>query len=210
MRWRSYRLDDTILRTIETTVLWQTEKGLVEIGKDSLAVAVKLDDETEGYIFKGDGKFLLDAIIETREGAIGKSVEKQLTEPFIMLGPKEAKLSAVSQENLEKMGYANEHEFLAEAGELLSKFEGRREVYRNHGFEIHRGLVFAFPNEDAALDILVVHDSHLIYRASEITFVSNGGKSVLKSPKETVCVDNGRLVVVKGKDGSSSFTSVSE
>ncbi len=135
-------------------------------------------------------------------------MDKRLTELFITLGPAEAKLGAADQKDVEKMGYTNQQEVLAQAEELLTKFSGRREAYKHHGFELGRGLVFAFPNEEGTFDLLIAHDSHMVYRATEIAFVSNGRKSVLKSPKETVCVTDGRSVIIKGDYGFSSLTSI--
>jgi len=108
MTWEDYELGSTISRTNEDITLWQTEKGIIEISKSTLAVPIKLDDQRKGYVFHGQGKLLLDAIVETEEGAVGKSVEKELNEPFLMLGDTEEigqHLITASEEDLTKMSF---------------------------------------------------------------------------------------------------------
>ena len=71
MMWQNYQLDKTALKANENMILWRTEKGTIEIGKNTLAIPIKLDDQRKGYIFHGQGKLLLDTIVETHEGAVG-------------------------------------------------------------------------------------------------------------------------------------------
>jgi len=197
MNWENYRLEDTVSKTTETIVLWQTEKGLVKISKDSLAVAIKLGDEKKGYIFHGNGKLLLDTIVETREGAVGKPVEKEITETFLVLGQVEVNLSATSQEDFGKMGYTDQQEALTKARGLFNRFFEGRKLHDPHCLNDH-GLIFAFPNENGKFDLLVTNDSSIVYKAKDIVFVSNGNKTVLKNAKEAVCVANGKSVILKG------------
>ncbi|MCW3986518.1 MAG: hypothetical protein NWE91_08965 [Candidatus Bathyarchaeota archaeon] len=42
-----------------------------------MALPIVLNDQRKGYIFHGHGKLILDTIVETEKGAIGKSVEKK-------------------------------------------------------------------------------------------------------------------------------------
>lgn len=198
MNWQNYHLEDTVLKTTETIVLWQAEKGLVEIGKDSLAIAVRLGDEKKGYVFHGQGKLLLDTIVETREGAVGRPIEKEITQPFLMLGHVKEHLSAPNQEDFEKMSYADQQEFLTKTRELLDRFFENRRVHSHHYFDVNHGSIFAFPNKNSKFDLLVTKDSSIVYKSKDIVFVSNRNKTVLKSPKETICIADGKSVVVKG------------
>jgi hypothetical protein len=59
-------------------------------------------------IFHGEGRLILDAIIETKEGVIGKAIEKELKDPFLMLGNTEkinSFLETANDEDLVKTGY---------------------------------------------------------------------------------------------------------
>lgn len=199
MMWQNYQLDKTISKATEAITLWQTEKGIIEISKNTLAIPIKLGDQRKGYIFHGQSKLLLDTIVETEEGAIGKPVEKEISEPFLMLGDTEEiqqHLSTTSKEDFIKMGYENQQEFVAKAEDLYDQFF-RGGVHSRQGLDEDNGLIFAFQNEASRLDILVTKDSKLVYKAMGMVFVSNENKVVLKSPTAVVCSNNRKSVIMK-------------
>jgi len=198
--WQNYQLDNTVSKTSEAVTLWQMEKGIVEISKNTLAVPIELDDKERGYVFHGNGKFLLDSIVETEEGAIGKPVEKELSELFLMLGDTEEiqkHLTEASEEDFAKMGYQNQQEFADRAEDLCGQFFKKKGVHNYQCFDEHRGFIFAFQNQTSKLDILIAKGSKLVYKAMDIVFVSNENKVVLKSPSEVVCTSNGKSVIIK-------------
>lgn len=200
MIWQNYHLGNTISKTSEAMTLWQTEKGVIEIGKNTLVIPIKLDDRESGYIFHGNGKLLVDTIVETEEGAIGKPVEKELNDPFLMLGDTEEiqkYLTKTSEEDFAKVGCQNQQEFADRAEDLCDQFFKKRGVHNDQCFDEHRGFIFAFQNQTSKLDILVAKDSKLVYKAMKMVFVSNENKVVLKSPSEVVCLSNGKSVIVK-------------
>ncbi len=199
MTGKHYQLGNAVSKATEAMTLWKTEKGIIETSNDTLAIPIKLDDEEKGYVLHGNGKLLLDAIVETEEGAIGKPVEKELNEPFIMLGnTKEIRehLTEASEEDFAKMGYENQQELIDKAEDLCDRFF-RGRIHSHRRFDGDQGLVFAFPNEDNGLDILVAKGSKLVYKARDIMFVSNKDKVVLKTPNEVICKGNGKSVIIK-------------
>jgi len=186
---QNYRLDKTILKAPEAVKLLHSEKGIVEIKEDTLAIPIEHDDELEGYVLHGHGKLLLDTIVETKEGAIGKSVEKEVNEPFLMLGNVEElqnHLSEASKNDLMKMGYENEQTFTNRAENLLNLFLSKRRVSNFRCCRADYGSIFAFPNEAGNLDLLVAHGSHLVYKTAREVFVSNRNNVVLKTPNGIV------------------------
>ena len=202
MKWQNYRLDNAISKTAEAIMLWQTDKGTIEIRANTLVIPINLDDQKKGYIFHGDGKLLLDTIIETDKGAIGNPVEKKIDKPFLMLGSTEetrSHLSTANREDLTKMGYANPQEFVAKAEDLCNQFF-RGRAHCRQGFNEDHGLIFSFPNETGKLDTLVTRDSKIVYKAMDTVFVLNEDKAVLKNPYEVICAKNGKSVIItKGK-----------
>jgi len=200
MIWQDYQLGDTVSKVAEAVTLWQTERGIIVISEDTLAVPIKLDDRERGYVFHGHGRLLLDTIVETEKGAIGRPVEKGLNEPFLMLGDTEEKqkyLTEASEEDFAKMGYENQQEFVAEAKELFDRFFQKEGIHRTRTSRKHFGVIFAFQNPSKKLDILVARGSKLVYKAIDLVFVSNEDKVVLKSPSEVVCASNRKSVVIK-------------
>jgi len=201
MKWQNYELDNNISKETEPITLWRTEKGTVEIGKNTLAIAIKLDNRQKGYIFHGHGKLLLDTIVETQEGAVGKPIESELNKPFLMLGNTEETqqhLSTATKEDLTKMGYENERGFVDKAEDLFDNFSGRKGIHNHECCSDNHGVIFAFPNEAGKLDVLVANGSKLVYKAINQVFVSHDDKVVLKTPTEVIVSgDNRKSLVIK-------------
>jgi hypothetical protein len=200
MIWQNYQLGNTVSKAPETITLWQTEKGIIKINMNTLAIPIKLRDQEKGYVFHGNGKLLLDTIVETEKGAVGKPVEKELNEPFLMLGDAEEiqkHLTKASEGDFAKMGHENQQEFVERAEDLCNQFLKKRRVHNNQHFAEDHGFIFAFLNQTSKLDILVAKGSKLVYKAMGVIFVSNENKVVLKSPSEMVCTSNGKSVIIK-------------
>jgi hypothetical protein len=200
MTWQNYQLGTTISKATEAMKLWQTERGVIEISGDTLLAPIKFNDQEKGYIFHGHGKLLLDAIVETEEGAIGRPVERELDEHFLMLGKTEKiqeHFSVASKEDLTRMGYENQQAFVEGAEDLLDRFFNKGIRDSCHHFNRENGLVFAFENPTGKLDILVADDSKIVYTAEDVVFVSNESNVVLKSPSKVVCSNNGKSVIIK-------------
>jgi len=200
MSWHDYQLGNTISKTTEDIRLWESEKGIVEIDRDTLGIPLKLDDKERGYVFHGQGKLLLDTIVETEEGAIGDPVEKPLNKPFLMLGDREETqqhLTEVSEEDLTRMGYENKQALKDAAEDLFNRFFKNGRTYSRHRFSEDRGVIFAFQNQNDKLEILVAKGPKFVYTAKDIVFVSNRNKVVLKRPEEVVCSGNGKSVIIK-------------
>ena len=136
MMFQDYKLDNTILKINKTIRLWQTENGILEISEGTLAVLIKQGDQDKGCIFHGHGKLLIDSIIETREGAIGKPIEKELNNLILMLGDVE-NLQQISdttkEDDYEELGYTNQQEFVNKAKDLINRFfkTGRKKNIKN-------------------------------------------------------------------------------
>jgi hypothetical protein len=198
MKWQDYQLENTILKTNEAITLLKIEKGIVEISKDTLAIPIKLGGERKGYIFHGHGKLVLDTIVETNKGAVGKPVEKEISEPFLMLGNSEIEqhFSVANKDDLKMMNYESENEFMTKAEKLFDRFFGRQIVHDCHCCGSDDGLIFAFSNEVGKPDVLVAKGSKLVYKAKDRVFVSNKSKVVLKTPNEVIVSNNHRSFVI--------------
>jgi hypothetical protein len=201
MIWQNYELGNTVLESDEFMKVLSTERSIVEIGKNTLAVPIKLDDG-EGYVIHGQGKLLLDTIIETEKGAIGKPIEKEIGEPFLMIGDTEEirqHLSAAKKEDIAKRGYANEQEFLATARKLCDRFFRRARMLHIGCVHENRGSIFAFSNNTGKLDILVAIGSKLVYKAIDRVFVSNKDKVVLKTHDQVILARNRKSFTAKSR-----------
>jgi hypothetical protein len=199
MIWQDYELDECISKAAETLTLWKTERALVEIDKDTLIVAIKQGDMLKGYVFHGNGKLLLDTIVETEEGAIGKSIDRRLNEPFLMLSDAQdiqKHLDKASDEDLRKMGYENQQGFSAKAEELLEKTLTRGRIRNGGCCSNHDGSIFAFPNEEGKPDVLVLNGSKVVYVTKSTVFVANENRTVLKSSEQVILSKHGRSFII--------------
>jgi hypothetical protein len=194
----NYHVGDTVSKLTEPQRLWETDRGVLQVDRNALFVPVIMNGSLEGYVCHGHGKFVLDAIVDTREGAVGKAVEKELSLPFLMLGNTDRLqrcLSPVGQEDLTEMGHVKREEFFAKAEDLLDRFS-RRGRTSDCGYS-GTGVVFAFQDEAKALDVLVAKGEKLVYTTVGSVFVSNGDRAVMGSPGGFVCVRNGKSVIVR-------------
>lgn len=197
MNWIYHRLRDEISKVTTGTTLWESEKGVVKVDKETLAVPIELNDEIRGYVFHGHGKLLLDALVETEEGAVGKAIEQELVQPFLILGKEfetvQRNLDKTNQEDIAKIGYETSQEFIDHANHLLRRlYKGR--VFNNN-FN-NAGVIFAFLNEADTLDILVARGEKLVYKSTSMVFVSNRHNAILKKAGEVVCANHGKSVVI--------------
>ncbi|MEM3579117.1 MAG: hypothetical protein QXL54_02705 [Candidatus Bathyarchaeia archaeon] len=200
MMRHSYQLDNAIHKIRENTVLLKTEIGVVEAGENTLAVLIKMDSHKVGCVFHGECKLVLDTVIETENGAVGKPIEKTVEKPFIMIGEVEhvlSKFATTNKHDLAKIGYANESEFIKRAEELCRRFFGEQSGQAYDTFE--QGFVFAFPNNASGLDLLVAKDSKIVYKTCKMMFVSNENRVVLKTSGKMVVSNGLKSVVLSSK-----------
>ena len=193
-----YELEKMVLRSDETFTLSRAEKASVEIKKNAFAVPIKVEEEKVGYIFVGQGKLVVDAIVETEEGAFGKPIERALSEPFLMLGNIEQTsqhFHPASHDDLKKAA-VDEKTVLDGAQELLDRFSSKSAVHGHADLRNHSGWIFAFSNGENALDHLVSKSSELVYNAKGMSFVSKGNKSILRSSGQVVLSHHGKPIVV--------------
>jgi hypothetical protein len=195
MIWHHYQFDGKILRANDPLTLWKSDRGSVSVNKDTLAVAITLNGEPQGYIFGGNGKMILDTIVETEQGAVGKPIEKELAEPFLVLGNLQNMESRVTPATS-----GEQKDFLRKAEEVYLKFFAEGQAF-NFGCRDHRqeGLIFAFADDSGKFDLLILHGSRIVYKAHHIVFVSDEKRVVMRSPESTVVSHKGKCIIVSGQ-----------
>lgn len=206
MRLQDYNLGDKPQKLLEDTLLFKNERSIVNASKDTLALPIEFDGETLGYVFHGEGKLLLDAIIETRRGAIGKSTERDLKAPFLMLGGAKEISSNIIPTNasdLSNMGYEDAQAFVKRADEACEHLFRRTMRHAHMDFDGKDARLFAFQREEDGYDTLISKRDKLVYTSDEEVYVFKGDKGILTrhgevvvSKKEkTVCVCDGNVLV---------------
>jgi len=197
--WKNYELDDKVLELDEDMTLYRSDKVLVSLNKGARAIVVKRRDRMEGLVFLGHGRLVVDTIVETENGALGKPTERELSEPFLMLGPVEdtlQHLKEANKEDLQRNGVKAEDLF-DKAQNLVDKLQERRALCSFSCHDEQKGLVFAFAADEDRLDVLVLNDSRIVFESKGVSFVSIGNHSVLKNTDQVVLATNGRSVFVR-------------
>jgi hypothetical protein len=201
MRLLNYRLGDKPLTTVEDTNLLKNDRCIIGVLKGTLALPIILDEETEGYVFHGVGKLLLDAVIETSRGAIGKPIDRDLKDPFLMVGGAseiKASLEYADNSDLSMLGYKSPEDFSKRAEELCKSLFKRKS--RRINLDEKEGRIFAFQNVDAKSDILVSKRDKLVYNSRRNVYVFKGDKGILKHPGEVVVSKKGRTIVINDRN----------
>lgn len=178
-------------------VLLQNEKCIVKAFAGDLTLPILADDATLGYIFFGKGRFTLDAIVETPEGAVGKPLVKDLDTPFIMLGKVcniANDLTPATVHDISNMGCRNSEEFLAKANEVFSRFS--LDYHTRFNFE-EDSQVFAFANEHDKWDMLISKEYKLVYMSKDKVYISKDkAESVDISPAGVLVAERGKTIVI--------------
>jgi hypothetical protein len=206
MTLKCYELSDEFLETSQSLTLWKSEKSIVEVEDNTPVIQLILDEDVRGYIFGGKGRLVVDTIIETDRGAIGKPVERDITDPFLMMGNTSAiqeSLRPLDKEKFTDLKVISKEKFREKAEELLDQFFADSSCRRKRSsFKEVNGFVFAFPNEKNELDILLCKDYKLVFTSSDKVFVSKGKKEILTSHGEVVVSKPGRSIFVSKGESS--------
>ncbi len=199
MRLLNYRLGDKPLKLLRDTTLFKNERCIVKAFQGALALPIEFDEETLGFVFHGEGKLLIDAIVETGRGAVGESVERDLEEPFLMLGgAKEISdgMGPVDASGLSDLGYEDAQAFVKRADEAYEHFFRRKMRLTHLDLDVEDVCLFVFMHEKKGYDTLISKRDKLVYASDGEAYVFEGDKSVLKRSGEVVVSKKGKTVCV--------------
>jgi len=189
------------LKLRQDFTLFQNERCIMKIFKPSLALPIMRESEVVGYVFHGEGKLVIDAVIETPKGAIGRPVERKIETPFIMLAPfekvrklREEELVSANISDLKQKGYESLGEFIKAAREFCSQ-TFRKTCFGT--FLENQSHIFAFKRKDQRkIDLLVSKDDKLAYISGEKLLAFKRGKSVIIKPGKLLIAKSNKTLVV--------------
>jgi hypothetical protein len=153
--------------------------------------------ETSGYVFHGKGKLLIDSIIETCRGAVGKSTERDLNEPFLMLGGAKELSDSMSPANasdISRLGYESEQAFVERGDVVCKRFFRKQSRHSRWNLNTEDSRLFAFMHDENRHDLLISKKEKLLYVADGETYVFKGDKGVLTRHGEVVVSKKGQTV----------------
>ena len=197
MKYLNYRLSNEPSKIVEDATLLKNERCIVDALRGTLALPILIDEKVQGYVFHGTGKLVVDSIIETTKGAVGKPTIKDLKHPFMMLGGAEEikdDLGNADTSDLQNAGYERVDAFIEHAEELCGRL--LKEKHCHVDFNGKDARLFAFLNGEGKLDILVSKNDKLVYKSEKRVYISKGSKSVLQRPGEIIVSRKGKTVVI--------------
>lgn len=197
MRLHHFELGGDPQKTIEDLTLFRNDRCLVELSKRTLALPLTFDEKLQGYVFHGIGKLVVDSIVETTRGAVGRPTVKTLDRPFLMLGRAEdlrESLEPADALDLREVGYESTTEFIEEASEFCEDL--LKERHTNGDFDRQSSHLFVFKSEKGDSDVLVAKKKGFVFKSGRKIYVSKGSKSVLQCPGEIVVSKKGKTVVI--------------
>lgn len=187
-------------RLEEPFTLFRNDKCVLKISDGAIVVPLYFNGESLGYFFHGEGKLLLDAVIETPRGAVGKPIERNIETPFIMIAPASkieeirGKLRKAENENLEQRGYANVGEAVEAARNLCYAMFRKSTFCRRPE---PQSYVFGFQRKDAEkLDLLAAKGDKLVYICGENIFAFKRGKSIMIKSNRLVIAKNNKIITL--------------
>ena len=201
MRLRNFEVDNKPLKVIEDATLLKNERCIVETSKGTLALPLLFDDRVQGYVFHGVGGLIVDSIVETTRGAVGKPTVKDLNHPFLMLGKAEEIkdiLRPADNSDLQNAGYEEVDAFVEKAKELCEDLLDGRQIHGD--FDGEGSRLFVFKNDEGDSDILVAKNHKIVFKSGKKVYVSKGSKSILQRPGEIIVSKKGKTVVIANDD----------
>lgn len=206
MTLKNYELSNEFLETTQSLTLCKSEKSIVDVEDNTPVIQLILDGEVCGYVFGGKGRLVVDTIIETERGAIGESVERDITEPFLMMGGTPTireGMRPLDKEKFTDLNTMTKEKFREKAEDLLDQFFAGSSCRRKRSsFKKVNGFIFAFLNDEEELDILLCKDFKLVFKSSDKVFVSKGKKEILTSHGEVVVSKPGKSIFVDRGESS--------
>jgi hypothetical protein len=199
MRLCNYKVGSTPLKMGEDVRLLKTDRCLITASKDTLTLPITFNGEVHGYFLHGSGKLVIDTIIETSRGALGKPTERKLTKPFLMLGEiEEAKDKMVKAKlsDLNRAGYINLEAFQKRAKVLCEEMLKREMCWTYDEKGRTRFFLFEIDSGDYAL-LVSRNAKNLVYISGKKVYVFSDNKSFMTSSNEVWISKPGKSIVIR-------------
>jgi hypothetical protein len=190
---KNLKTSGPVMITAGSYELISTEKALVNLSEGCVWIYVVNNGERVGIAFAGHGRLAVDAITETDDGAIGKSVATGLEGMQLFLG--ETQIERISREatllEMEHLGYSGSEDFISAVDSIIkNKVNGDTKV----NVENQESNVLIGIGEDEKAIVLVTTEG-------KEDLVFSYGKNVhVVGEKEMVSVDKSG-VRIRGKHG---------
>ena len=197
-------VDEKMMKTLEEYKLIDSEKAIITMKPGTIWSYIKQGSDNVGTALLGQGKFAVDAIVETESGAYGEAHLGELDGIQFYLGAHE--IEKVSQEasesDLSSLGYASN---IALRNAMESKFDLDK---KNHSGKVDirgdGGIFMGKDTHDTKL-VLVASRDNTVFTYGKKVFVLND-KNMVYVTKDRVSIGgSGKRTIIVDKDGISGI-----
>lgn len=179
----------------------QSEKALVNVGSGTLYFPILLDEIGVGGVFLGSGHFIVDAIVETKQGAIGQS-EEHKWEGNLLLLDRGGEWSAPNTESVKNADLK-----IHSLGSIEEAKERARQIFdrfvdRDGGWSLDfldskkKGWFVKILDNESRESHLIAERDRLVMTHEGTKLAIKGNKLVRKGRKKTLVV-SGRGKIVR-------------
>jgi len=184
----SAKVASDIYVTQQAVELVSTDKCLATIDPGSLWAKVSEDGKETGAVVLGGGVYVVDAIVETGNGATGRSFKGSLTGFKLYLGKTDLNSSSriASGEEIESQGHSQQGFTESAQAFLDTQIKGRRSEARNISPIPGQGFL-QWEGEDGKSNVLFADGHRVGYIHGGDVYVAHG--------KKTVFVKDGSVIV---------------
>lgn len=197
-------VDEKMKKTIEEYRIIDSEKAVVTIAPDTIWAYVRQGSDNVGIAMLGQGKFAVDAIVETESGAYGEAHSGELDGFQFYLGANmtERVSQEASESDIASLGYASnialrnamESELDLDKKNLQGKIDIRGD-----------GGIFLGKDTHATKLILVASRDNTVFTYGKKVFVLND-KNMVSVTKDRVSIGgDGKRTIIVDKHGISGI-----
>ncbi len=195
---RTRNTNDLILGALagmvsETSEIAKSTKSLIRVDSGTLYFPVISDEVEIGGVFLGKGQFIVDAIVETRQGAFGNSIEHSWDGSLLLLGKAgewtPPSVSPVKEKDLKSYDFNSEEEARTRAKQILDGYSNREFCWEDRILPWPpRGWMVTILDTTRGPTHIIAKGSHLLFKDSEVKLVLSGNHLVEKRGRKKTVV----------------------
>lgn len=202
----SYRNKSLVLgalagRVTEPTDIARTEKALINVNAGSLYFPILYEGVEIGSICIGTGQVIVDAIVETKRGAIGQSHEFLWNGSLIILTEdgkwSPPSVASIKEKELKTFHLESTEEAHQQAQQILDQFMNRNTCWFTDTFiQKHKGWIVTIYDEEHGKCGIIASEDRLVFKMGETKIIIHGNKLVESIGRRKVLVagPHGRIV----------------
>lgn len=200
---KKLKLDDNVMVTTEDYDLISHEKALVKMDAGCVWVYLLENEVRVGAAFAGLSRFAIDAITETKLGAMGESLSGALEGIQLYIGvvPLEVISKSADDSALQQQGFHDKKSFLAEIESTIQDQLNGDQKQVKIDQKKKSQILFGRDSERVKLILILSEKKGLVFTRGKQVFVLDDDNMVSVSKSGVAITDKHGKHIVVGKGG---------